>query len=332
MKNKTKASSLAKGGPYLLIVAFWAVAPLFFTSRFWLNNFINVFTYTIAAVSLRTLSLSGNMSFAHGAFLGVGAYTAGILTKLLGLPAIVAIPAGAILALIIGVATGLPFVRLRSIYFCMASMFLGVAIIYVITAWNTVTGGSNGMNRIPAMFRNLNANYYYFLILAVVSCGVMYRFEHSRIGTILQALSQSHTVAASIGISERYFRLLAVGVGCFFAGLAGSSYALYSTVLSPNSFNMNCTLYLIMYVMIGGQDQFIGPIIGTALLVLLPEVARSWSTYAPYATAAALILVAYLLPGGIASLPSTIKAALEKRKLRRALTEQTNGGGDTDAA
>ncbi|NTV91518.1 MAG: branched-chain amino acid ABC transporter permease, partial [Clostridiales bacterium] len=150
-----------------------------------------------------------------------------------------------------------------------------------------------------------------------------------------RALSQSPAVAASIGISEKFYRLLAVGIGCFFAGLAGGAYAHYNTVLSPNSFGMGMALWFIMYMMIGGQDKFLGPIIGTAVLVIIPEYFRSWSVYTPYATAIVLIVVAYFLPGGLVSIPSVIKKAVEKARSKNsthpAAGNLSSGGGSSVA-
>lgn len=331
IKNKSAKNGWLTAAPYLVIIAFWLVAPALLPTRFWINTFIIVFVRATAAVSLRTISLSGNMSFAHAAFMGVGAYTAGILAKLLAVPPYIAIPVGAILALIIGIITGLPFARLRSIYFSMGTMFLGVAIMYIITAWNDVTGGANGLARIPKMIKSDLGNYYFFLILAVLCCAAMYRFEFSRIGTTLRALSQSYAVASSIGVNETLYRQLAVGVGCFFAGLMGGAYAMYNTVLSPGSFGMGVTLWLIMYMMIGGQNKFIGPIIGSIVLVIIPEYFRSWSVYAPYATAVALLVVVYFLPGGLASLPQIIREAFDRRRKNKPVRTAGNGG-DAHAA
>jgi branched-chain amino acid transport system permease protein len=330
-----KKSPWVTAAPYIILIAFWATTPMYITTRFWLNIFILVFVRTIGSVSLRTLGLSGNMSFAHAAFMGLGAYVAGTLGRWAHVPAFITIPAAALVALVIGVLTGLPFVRLRSMYFCMASMFLGVAIMYIITAGGDLTGGANGLSKIPSLFRNVKSNYYFFFALCLVSCAIMYRFEFSRIGTTLRALSQSPAVAASIGISEKFYRLLAVGIGCFFAGLAGGAYAHYNTVLSPNSFGMGMALWFIMYMMIGGQDKFLGPIIGTAVLVIIPEYFRSWSVYSPYATAVVLIIVAYFLPGGLVSIPSVIKKAIVKARSRseeKAMTGNLSSGGGNNAA
>ena len=160
--------------------------------------------------------------------------------------------------------------------------------------------------------------YYFFLGLALVSIIALYRFEFSRIGTNLKAIAQSHLVASSVGINEGWYRVLAVGVGCFFAGLAGAGYAHYNLVLSPASFNFMATLWLVMYVLIGGIDSFAGPIIGTVILILIPEFFRDLKIYSPFISAAILLIVVYLMPQGLVSLPQLVRSwYLERRKGKR---------------
>lgn len=330
-------SPWVKAAPYLVLILIGLVVPFIFKTRFWLNIFIIVLARIIVAVGLRTITLSGELSFAQAAFMGIGGYTAGMLAKWFGMPPYLTIPAGAITATIIGVLTGLPFVRLRSMYYTMASMFLGIGIVYLFIAGGKSTGGANGLQQIPSIFNfnSMKINYYFFLALTIASCAVMYRFEFSRIGYTLRALSQSNTVAASIGINPVFYRLLAVGIGCFFAGLSGAAYALYNTVLSPNDYGMMMALWFAIYIMIGGQDRFIGPIIGTIVLVIIPEYFRIWNVYAPFATAIALLLVAYFLPGGLASIPEAIGKALNRVRSGsrdcQKLTDNLNTGGGKSA-
>ena len=313
--------------PYLILLVIFAVVPAFVNKTFWLNAFIVVFAKMICTSGLRTISLSGDMSFAQGAFMGIGAYTAAILSKSFGVPAYLTIPIGGIAAMLIGVITGLPFARLRSLYYCMTTMFLGVFIIYLFQSGGDVTGGYQGLKRVPKLFSDTKASYYFFLGLAVVCILAMYRFEHSRIGNTLKAISQSHDVAASIGVNEKFFRLLAIGVGCFFAGIAGAAYAHYNAQVTPNTYGMTLSLWLLMFFMIGGKDSFFGPIIGTTVLGLINESSRVLSTYAPYAAAAAMILVAYLLPGGLSSIPELFR----RRKVRKAVEASLAGASDRQA-
>ena len=266
--------------------------------------FILTFIYIIVSVSLRTIAISGQFPLAHGAFMGIGAYFSGITSKWLGWPIWFTIPMAAFVSCGIGMLFGYPFSRLRSLYYAMGSLFLGVGVMQIISAGGRWTGGYSGLTGIrPLFIGSRTPAYYFFFALMVVSVAALYRFEFSRIGRNLKAMAQSHLVASSVGINESGYRILAVGVGSFFVGLAGAAYAHYNFVLSPTSFDLTATLWIVIYVLIGGINSFPGPIIGTAILVLIPEFFRSLKMYSPYVSALILLIVVYFMPEGFASLP-----------------------------
>lgn len=320
-----KQLNLKKGLPYGILLLIFLLLPLALNTSYWIGVLIMVLYKVVGSVSLRTISLSGTLTFAHGAFIALGAYCGGILAKSLALPPVVTILAGGLFAMVVSVITGLPFVRLKGMYYSMASMFMGVTVAYIIKAMK-ITGGYHGLTRIPKLLQNDIACYYVFLAITVVLLVVLYRFEFSRIGTTLRALSQSQDVASSIGINATFYRLLAVGMGSFCAGIVGAAYGLYSTVLSPTNYDMTFSLWLLMYMLIGGEDYFIGPIIGAIIFVLIPELGRDLSAYAPFLTGACTLLVAYLLPGGLAGIPALIRKKRAKRQ------DNSKEGGSTHAS
>jgi branched-chain amino acid transport system permease protein len=273
------------------------------------------FIYIIASLSLRTIAISGQFPLAHGAFMGIGAYLSGMASKWLGWSPWLAIPMAALAASGIGMLFGYPFSRLRALYYAMGSLFFGVGVVQIISAGGMWTGGYSGLTGIPPSFIGSRIPYYYFFLgLALVSTIALYRFEFSRIGMNLKAIAQSHLVASSVGINEGGYRVLAVGIGCFFVGLVGAAYAHYNLVLSPTSFDLSATLWIVMYVLIGGVGHFAGPIIGTAILVLIPEFFRSLKMYSPFISAGILIIVVYMMPGGLASLAQTLKLRTAVRR------------------
>ena len=322
----TEKLNVKKGIPYAVLLLVFLVLPIFLHTSYWIGVLIMVLYKVVGSVSLRTISLSGTLTFAHGTFIALDAYCAGILARNLGLPPVVTIIAGGLFAALVSVITGFPFVRLKGMYYSMASMFLGVTLVYVIKAMK-ITGGYHGLTRIPKLLQNDIACYYVFLAIAVVLILILFRFEFSRIGTTLRALAQSQDVASSIGVNARFYRLLAVGMGSFCAGVAGAAYGLYSTVLSPTNYDMTFSLWLLMYMLIGGEDYFIGPIIGAIIFVLIPELGRGLSAYAPFLTGACTLIVAYLLPGGLAGIPDLIR----KRKEQKAI-EASEGRDDRASA
>ncbi len=356
-----KKSGFKTSLPYLILLVAFVVLPMFLNSRSWIDIFVTIVFNMVAAVSLRVILLSGNLSFAQGCFMGVGAYTAGMLAVHLGLPMWLTIPLGAVVATLIGLITGWPFARLKTVYFSMGTMFMGQAIMLLISAWKAA-GGAQGLNRIPSLASELKgvaeligvkgyqAAYFVILILAIVSLVVMFRFEHCRIGATLRALAQSEEVAASIGVNPTFYRLLAVGVACFFIGLMGGVQAHYMTSISYSSYSMNLTLWLIMYMMIGGSGKFIGPMVGAILITLVESISSlltslsgsssseafvafsRWigenSAYTPFLTAAVLLVVAYLLPTGLVGIPDTIRAAKARRAEKREIEAMMKEGGD----
>ena len=322
MDNVTRTSEVAesrqtgtKHGKKLIIAALVVVAaiiPLFLDSIYVMHILILAFIYTIASVSLRTITVSGQFPLAHGAFMGIGAYLTAMATKFLGLSPWYTIPCAALATAGVGMLLGFPFARLRALYYAMGSLFFGIGILRIVYAFGDITGGYSGLVGIPPLFVSSKAYYYYFfLAMALLSIAALYRFEFSRIGANLKAISQSHLVASSVGINEGFYRLLAVGVGCFFAGLAGAGYAHYNRVISPATFDFMATMWLVMYVLIGGIDNFTGPVIGTFVLIFIPELFRDLKMYAPFISSAILVIVVYLMPKGIAGLPKALRR--EKR-------------------
>ena len=306
---------MAKPAVLAGLVVIIALLPVLVSSHYIWHILILTFIYIIAAVSLRTITISGQFPLAHAAFMGIGAYLAGMASKWLGWSPWLTIPSAALVTMGIGMLIGYPFARLRALYYAMGSLFFGIGVIYMVYAGGTWTGGYAGLVGIgPMLGGSKIAHYYFFLGLALLSTLALYRFEFSRIGTTLKAIAQSHLVASSVGINEGWYRVLAVGMGCFFAGLAGAGYAHYNTVLSPASFNFMATLWLVMYVLVGGIYSFAGPIIGTAILVLLPEFARDLKEYSPYISAGILLIVVYLMPRGLVSLPKLVMLWYSERK------------------
>ena len=166
----------------------------------------------------------------------------------------------------------------------------------------------------------------------IVSMLCLYRFEHSRIGVRMKAVAQSHQVAASVGIGERRNRILAVAFGSFFAGLMGAVYCHYQGVASPNSFGLAATLWIIMYILVGGINSFWGPTIGVGILLVIPEFYfRELKGDLPYVTAAILVIIAFTMPECIVGLAKLIKNLVANRLRGEAVLQQPDEEVRVDA-
>ncbi|MCX8032244.1 MAG: ABC transporter permease [Thermoleophilia bacterium] len=293
-----------------IVLVLVALLPAVIKSGYWLHILIQAFLYTVVASSFRAISISGQFSIAHAAFFGIGAFGTALPSRWLGWSPWGTLIIGGIAAAVLGGLLAFPFARLRTIYYAMGTLFLGVVIINLLGAGGKWTGSFSGLTGLKPLFGSRLTYYYFILAFLILSLIALRRFEFSRIGVTLSAVAQSHEVASSVGINERRYRILAVVFGCFFAGLAGALYAHYNMAAPTTSFGLANTLWIIMYVLVGGINNFWGPSVGVLVLLILPEFFRDLKGYLPYVSAVILLVIAFTLPEGLASLPGLIKQKL----------------------
>jgi branched-chain amino acid transport system permease protein len=301
---------------YAGLTVILCIIPLTNVSGYYLHILIMTFLYIVAVSSLRLIITSGQMPLAHGAFMGVGAYASAIIAVQLHWTPWLTIPLGGLISAAIGIIIGYPFARLRAMYYALASLFFGEGMIQVILALDELTNGYHGLTGIPGLLPTMQKIPYFYLFLGfmIICLFAIYRFEHSRIGINLKAIAQSHVVASSVGIDEAKYRILVLTVGCFFAGLTGAAYAHYSQALSYTNFNLTATLWLYIYAWIGGVGSFAGPIVGTALLMISPEILRGFKQYVPFISAFILLIVVYAMPKGLAGIPELVRNKFVDRR------------------
>jgi branched-chain amino acid transport system permease protein len=300
--------------------------PLVVTGNYGLYILTMVGIGVLLASSLRVVFTSGQLSMGHGGVMAVGAYTCALLVTKLGWSSWAALAAGAGAAALVGLLVGIPFVRLKGVYFSLATVFLGSIITLILVDWRSVTGGSMGISNIPRPdsipipglsgidFNSNVAMYYLVAVIVGVSLAVMYLIEHSRVGLTFASVRESESLAESVGVNTLWYRVLAFTVGCLFAGLAGGLYAQFTSGMTPGGFGFIYSVYIMIYVAVGGQKGFLGPIVGSVLFTLIPEIARPLRAYQPFVFAGALMLVVFFLPDGLISLPRVILGAGRRRR------------------
>jgi branched-chain amino acid transport system permease protein len=319
-----------KNWSWLLSVIILLIVPILFRdNNYYLHIFVLVAINIILTASLRAIASVGQISMGAMAFAGVGAYTSAILMKKMALPFLVAFPLSGIASMIVAAVVAYPFVRVTGIYFTMLTLFLGEVIRLIITQWTSMTGGSAGMLKIPSIgtfsMGGANINFihllpYSYLVFAIMVLILLflYRIDRSQIGTTLEAIEKDEKVAESVGINVIRFKVLIFCIGSFFTGLAGSLYAHHLRVLNPNSFGLFPSIYIMIYMVVGGRKKFSGSIIGAVVLTLIPELFRPLKEYQPYVFAAVLFLVLFLLRQGLSDLVEQVKIRITGVKERRA--------------
>jgi branched-chain amino acid transport system permease protein len=320
----SKGASLIKPASYTALIVLLFLIPLFVKGAYFLHILIMAGIAVILTSSLRTIAITGQISLAHAGFMAIGAYTSALLVMKLDLSFWAAFPIGGIVATLLALLVGYPFVRVKRVYFSMLTLFLGEVIRLTISEWRDLTHGTSGLLNIPrpnsiVIPGLLNIAFdskvpYYYLILALVLISLLffYRIDSSRVGRILLAIQQGDYVAESVGIHVANFKVLALCVGCFFAGITGSFYAHYIKVLTPDSFGVLQAIYIVVYMVVGGRKRFYGAIIGAFILTLLPEFFRTLKEYQPFVFVGILLAIIFLLPDGLVRLPEEIKLRVKR--------------------
>lgn len=274
----------------------------------------------ILSTSLRLISLTGQISLAHGGMVTIGAYASTLLVMKLGVSSWAALILAGLAAAVSAGLVGFPFVRLKGIYFCMVTVFLGQIVTLSIQQWKSITGGTQGIFNIPPpdpikilgiiniTFDDRVPFYYLILIIMIISLLLLYAIEHSRTGFIFRGIQQTDSLAESVGIFTLGYKVLSFSIGCFFAGLTGGFYSQYVSTIHPNTFGFIFTVYTLVYMVVGGSKNFYGPVIGSLVLGLIPELLRPLKTYQPFFFAGVLLLIIFFMPEGLVGLPEWIRS------------------------
>jgi branched-chain amino acid transport system permease protein len=237
--------------------------------------------YSVLAISLNLLAgYTGLISLCHAAFYGIGAYITALITLNFGLPWIATVPVCAVFSGIIAWIIGKVTLRFRGDLFVIVSFSFQVIIYGLMMNWTELTHGPMGLPGIPHpsfVGWQFNDNWQFLLmttLFALCSFLFLHRLVTSPYGRCLKGIREDETFIASTGKSAPKFKTSAFVVGAVFAGLCGSIYAGYLSFIDPSSFDISESIFILTVVIIGGAGSLWGPIVGAALLVLLPELLR----------------------------------------------------------
>ena len=273
---------------YSALLLFLFAAP-WVMPEYWLAQLTFVLIYGIVGLGLMLLAgFTGQFSLGHAAFLGVGAYTQGVLTNL-GLPFPLAMLCAAGLAAAVGVVVGLPALRVKGIYLGIATLAFGFIVEEVFARWESVTGGNAGMSvQAPAIFDwtvDSGTGFYFIcLVTAVlVTLGVLNLLRAST-GRAFVAIRDSEISAQSMGIHLARYKTLAFALSAALAGLGGALYAHKIQFLSPDQFSLLQSVDLLLLVVIGGLGSVHGAFLGAVFLIAMPQLIALFKDYLPEAT------------------------------------------------
>lgn len=234
----------------------------------------------IGALGLNLLTgFTGQISLGQAAFLAVGAYATALLSSHFHWPFLVTIFLAALVTMVIGLVIGAPSLRLEGLYLAIATMALYFIVAYIISHWNSLTGGPYGIKVPPLQIMGLkfdNNFKLYFLLLSFVAGSVYFvaNLARSRTGRAFVAIRDRDIAAEAMGIDVARYKILAFAVSSFLAGIAGGLYAYLVGVIAPDHFTFEVSIQYIAMIIAGGLGSIEGAILGAFFISLLPEVLR----------------------------------------------------------
>ncbi len=269
------------------------------------------------ALSIYVTLSCGLLSLANAAFMGIGAYVASLITMQTGLPFPVALAAGGILPALVALLIGIPTLRLSGVYLAMATLGFG-EVVRVVVLNMEITGGPMGLNGVPPV-----TEWWHIVLLLGITVYFLARVRRSKIGRAFEAIKEDEVAARLMGVNVAGYKLLAFVIGAAIAGVAGALNAHYTFTIGPNNYGFENAVDILTMAVFGGTSNLIGPMIGSTILSLLPEVLRHFKDFRLAANGLILILVVLYLPKGIWD-PRRIRAFMQRRNSNNSASKKVN--------
>jgi len=276
---------------------------------FYIGVASRVLVFALAAASLNfILGFGGMVSFGHAAFMGLGAYTVGVLMQHGVGSAWVAWPlamaVGAAFALVVGAIS----LRTQGVYFIMITLAFAQMVFYLVMSFKA-WGGDDGLalparSAVGAGVDLANDSHFYYVVLALVAASLllMARMLNARFGHVLQAIKENEVRMAAIGFAVYRYKLVAFTIAGAFAGLAGALLANQSSFVGPGMLQWTQSGILLIMVILGGVGHLYGGLVGAAAFLLLEEVLSAYTLHWQLGLGAVLLLVVLVAPNGLLSL------------------------------
>jgi branched-chain amino acid transport system permease protein len=299
--------------PWTLIIFLIALCVPWLGSRFYTFLGTQIAIQALFAVSFNLLlGTTGLVSFGHAAYFGLGSYGCGILMKSLGVPFLLAFPAGGLIAAAFACVFGFFCVRLTKIYFAMLTLAFAQIVWAICFQWNEVTGGDQGladvpypdldwMTAIPGLGNMRVGDLFYLLVLTLVALCIaaLHRISVSPFGRMLTTIRENPERASFIGVNVRAYELAVFTIAGGFAGLAGALFGIFNRGVFADFLYWPKSAEVLIMTILGGMNHFWGPPVGTAVLVLLNQQITSYTEYWPLVLGSILLVLLFVFPGGI---------------------------------
>lgn len=289
---------------WLAIILVVALLPPFVLNQYWLHVAIISLFYVMLASSWNLIAgYTGQVSFAHAAFAGIGAYASGMLALYGGIHPVAGILVGSLMAGLLGAVLGGLCIRMGGIYLSLTTLGFSEILRIVITNEEQWTRGTMGL-QVPGFFTHYSKTSYYFLFLGVtvVVLFLIRSILASDMGLAFRAVLNDELAAATSGVNTVRVRLLAFIFSSAMAGMAGGLYGHYLMLITPDIPSLGQMFLVLAMAVIGGMGSFLGPIVGAFLLEVLSEYIRIYGEYHLLLFGLVALVIARFAPEGIAGL------------------------------
>ena len=246
----------------------------------------------LMGLSVYVILTTDQLSLGNAGFMAIGAYVSSYLTVRLGFDLVSAMVIGAVVATAVGIIIGFPALRVRGIYLVMATLAFAEIVRTFFLVFEP-TGGAYGFRGPFGTSLGLTAGW---VVVGVLVCWLI---ERSRLGRAFDAIRDDADVAASIGINVTLMKVMVFGIGAFMAAIAGALYAHNMFYIESGNFNFLVSAMAVLFVILGGMQTFWGPVLGAAILTLLPEFLRFLGPWRLSFYGGVLVLLMIARPSGL---------------------------------
>ena len=309
------SAARAKAKTLILVGALAAVAVI---AAFLKRSDVYLLTlccvYLMATFGLNLIvGYAGQMSIGQAAFWGIGAYIAGLLMTKMGISFWAVLPLAALTCFVVGLALGFPALRVQHHYLAFATLGFNVLVYLVMRNEEGLTGGTFGVQNIPrpTLFGfSLDGDkaFFYFCYASVILLALaLWWLLRSPWGRAFAALRDNPIRAESTGVNITAYTLLAFAIGAACAGIGGVYLAALVNFIEPGQFHLSVSLMMLLAVIVGGSGRFFGPVLGTVVVILLPELLRFMQNWYLAIFGFAIIVMMVFLPGGLLSVADRFK-------------------------
>lgn len=296
-------------GPLVTLFVVLLLAPPFAPTPYVLSIWTFIALNLIVVISLDlVVGYAGQLSLGQGVFVSVGAYTSALLTTAVSWSGWAAIPAGMTAAALLALIVGVPTLRLRGYYLAMVTLGFPVVFDAVIRQFSDFTGGSSGVVSIPRLhfgdepLRGGLPFYYLALASCALVAAVAWVTAQSRWGIVLRTIHADEALAKAKGVSIAKVKVAVFVVSAASAALSGGLYAHYVQFVAPDTFGILYSIMVLVMLLVGGMGRIWGAVLGTIVMMWLPELLRATSHWETVIFGCALVAIMLFAPSGLAGL------------------------------